>query len=60
MPDAETRPQLVSAHVVAAIHRVLVHGPADRYVREVVIRARLADEAFVPPRLVIITRLHGR
>ena len=59
-PGAETRPQLVSAHVVAAMHRVLVREAADRYVSELLVRARLADSASVPPGLVIITRVHGR
>ena len=59
-PAAETRPHVASNHVVAAMHRVLVREAADRYVSELLVRARLADAASVPPGLVIITRVHGR
>ena len=58
-PAAEARPDVASNHVVAAMHRVLMHEAAGRTVSELLVRARLADVASVPPGPFVITRLHG-
>ena len=50
---------LLSPHVDAAVHRMHGHDAADRYVIELLIRARLADEA-LESRGLIVTRVHGR
>lgn len=59
-PSLDSRGRLVSAHVDAAMHRGLVHEAADRYVLEMLVRARLAHEASPPPRILLLTRVHGR
>ena len=58
-PTTGSRAHLLSPHVDAAMHNVLVHQAADRYVIELLVRARLADEA-VASRGLVITRVHGR
>jgi hypothetical protein len=57
--DAGSRVRLLAPHVDASMHDVLVHEAVDRYVIELLVRARLADEA-VTSRGLIITRVHGR
>jgi hypothetical protein len=46
-------------HVDATMHGLLVQEAADRYLIDLLVRARLADEA-VASRGLVITRLHGR
>ena len=58
-PAAESHVDLLSPHVDAAVHRMHGHDAADRYVIELLIRARLADEA-LESRGLIVTRVHGR
>lgn len=56
---AGSRAHLLPPHVDASMHYVLVHQAADRYVIELLVRARLADEA-VASRGLVVTRVHGR
>ena len=58
-PTAGSRALLLPPHVDAAMHGALVHQAADRYVIELLVRARLADEA-VASQGRVITRVHGR
>jgi len=58
----ESRPRVASEVVVtSAMHRTLVREEADRYVRELLVRARMAAEesAAAPSVDVVLTRVSG-
>ena len=58
----ESRPRAASEVVVtSAMHRALVREEADRYVRELLVRARMATEetSAAPSVDVVLTRVSG-
>jgi hypothetical protein len=55
----ESRAQAVTQIVTPAMHRTLVRSAADRYVKELLVRARMAQSSSVASVDVVLTRLSG-